>query len=456
MAKDELLIIRLQEMKEDVALVVEMLRKSSKRSEQLNSIGSLVQVAGDGTIGESVYQTSNRINTLAHSLSNEADDITTLVAEIQANLTELDSRLRKAAHAATIIGQRMQELDRIVDFNSPRIEDSLDFCYVLAGKIDCVIRDLESKADQNAAWNAFDKLMAECEPLFADYVDFLSGVTLRDYQLDNGVAALAELVFEELRAEGIAMPARQVHLPTRMRSLAKFQFPEWTLWDVPLAGYHAGLCRADSMAHDIVEGCLAEHPEAFPTKLFAERLFAEIYATCVVGPAYGYAALLLHLHPRKSTRTNDDPSAAERAHVILAALAHSGRTAPDFAGRVKLLAQWWDIAAEGSRAEPSTNADVLTAFVAQVMTKLETRMSPPPYDAARWKDVTTGLATADDVKAQVLPLDRLNAAWHLRLTDSASVVDLSAQDLLSPPKGNKPVSSGHGMATGRFPKAGFR
>ncbi|MFN3003453.1 hypothetical protein [Mycolicibacterium wolinskyi] len=456
MAKDELLSIRLQEMKEDVALVVRMLTRSKSRGEPLNSIGSLVKVAGDGTIGESVFETTKQINTLARTLSNEADDITALMTDIQANLTELDARLKKAAQAATVIGQRMQELDRIVDAETQSIEDSLQDCNELIDKIDGVIGDLNEGADQEAAWDAFDDLMAECEPLFADYVDFLSGVTLRDYQLDNGVAALAELVFKELRAEGIAMPARQGHLPTKMRSLAKFQFPEWTLWDVPLAGYHAGLCRSERIAGAIIDQSLDAHPETFPSALFAEKLFADIYASCMVGPAYGYAALLLHVHPRKTTRTKDCPSAADRAHVILAALAHSGKTAPDFAGHIDLLAQWWDVAAEGGRAAPARDADALDIFVTQVMARLENRTSPPPYDPARWKEVITGLETTDDVRAQVLPLDRLNAAWHLRITNPAIVAELSAEDLIPTPKGSKTMSGSNTAATGRFPKAGSR
>jgi hypothetical protein len=297
--------------------------------------------------------------------------------------------------------------------------------------IDDLIAELDMTTDRDLAWNKFDKLIDECQPLFADYVDFLSGVTLRDYRLDDGVAFQADRVFEALAVQRIAMPGRQGHLPTKLSSLAKFQFPEWTVWDVPLAGHHAGLFRCD-IGESIIERYRQLHESMFPTDVFAQQLFAEVYASCFVGLAYGYAALLLHLHPRKTERTAETPSAAERAHVILETLDYFGTNDPAYSGYVQQLRKWWEVAAAGAATVPADDAEVLTKFVREMLDKrLADRMRPDPYTPDRWRNATKDVVTKQDFQAPRQPevLDQLNAAWHLRITQPASVADFTADDL---------------------------
>lgn len=430
MAKDELLIIRLQELKHDVGLVAKMLMRATTRGDQLNSVSSLVKLGGPETIGESLADAETRVVRLESNLSDAGDHVTELVDALKDDLRELKTRLGKAAKAATVIVDRMREFDIIVEAESQQIEDSLYGCGDMIQKIDKVIGEFDSGTDREAAWNKFDELIDECEPLFADYVDFLSGVTLRDYQLDDGVANLADRVFKELGVGGIAMPARQGHLPTKLTSLAKFQFPEWTVWDVPLAGYHAGLLRSN-MANSILAQFRADHPTTFRTDAFAQQLFAEVYATCVIGPAYGYAALLLHLHPRNTTRTAGSPSAADRAHAILATLDYYGSKDPAFGAQVKRLANWWKIGATGGTTVPAGDGALFDAFVSRVLSeRLAKGTRPAPYSPERWRKATNNLRSADDCRSKhVLVLDQLNAAWHLRFTQPEIVANFTADDL---------------------------
>ncbi|MCW2687390.1 MAG: hypothetical protein QOH69_272 [Actinomycetota bacterium] len=433
MARDELLIIRLEELKEDVALVGKMLSRATTRGDQLTTVSEVVKLGGDGTIGQSLASARSKVDLLISDLSSD-DEVTHRLDELQKDLSEAYNRLGTAAGAAAVVGERMRDLDSIMQSEHQKIEDSLFYSLDMITKIQAVINTLDSDIDQVAAWNKFDKLIDECEPLFTDYVDFLSGVALRDYRLDDGVATLADRVFKELVVGGLAVPARHGDLPTKLASLAKFQFPEWTVWDVPLAGYHAGLSRSSSIGESIIDDFRANHPTTFPSAAFAKQMFAEVYATCMVGLAYGYAALLLHLHPRKTRRTEDSPSAADRATVILATLDSYSRDDPAFGAHVKRLSDWWSVAAGGATVSED-DVVLFTDFASRVVSdRLAKGTRPAPYDPARWHGATDGVTTkahVDPGRRHALVRDQLNAIWHLRLTDPATVAGLTADDLAS-------------------------
>jgi hypothetical protein len=442
MDRDELLTIRLQELKEDISLVVKVLNRATSRGDDLNIIGKLVKTGGDDTIGESLLSAQRNLRYLADDLGDATENLTELVEKMHADLNRLSARLSTAALAATAVNERMQALDTFVDREFQNIDNNLNYSRDMIYNIDDLIEELHTTTDREIAWNKFDKLIDECQPLFADYVDFLSGVTLRDYRLDDGVAFQADRVFEALAVQRIAMPGRQGHLPTKLSSLAKFQFPEWTVWDVPLAGYHAGLFRCD-IEDPIIKRFRQLHEPTFPTDVFAQQLFAEVYASCFVGLAYGYAALLLHLHPRNTARTAENPSAADRAHVILETLDYFGKTDPTYSGYVHKLREWWEVAAAGVTTVSANDAEVLTKFVTEVLEqRLADRMRPEPYTPDRWHNATKDVATKQDFQAPRQPevLDQLNAAWHLRITQPDSVADFTADDLNEGTRYGQPAS----------------
>ncbi len=195
MVKDELLTIRLQELKDDVGLVVKLLIRATSRGKDLNIIGELVKKDGDGTIGESLLAAQRNLRYLSEDLHDASENLTERLEKIHADLNCLSERLSKAASAATTINERMQAVDAFVDREFQNIEDSLNYCHDIIDSIDDLIAELDTTSDRDMAWDKFDKLIDECQPLFADYVDFLSGVTLRDYRLDDGVAVQADRVF---------------------------------------------------------------------------------------------------------------------------------------------------------------------------------------------------------------------------------------------------------------------
>lgn len=445
MGKDELLTIRLTELKEDVGLVRQMLTRAKKRGDQLTKVSDLVKPVGDDTIGESLATARRRVEDLIINFSGD-DELTAQLEVLREDLFEVSKRLGKAAQAATVVGERMRDLDSIMDTEHRNITDSLFYARDMIRDIETAINELDSDTDQEDAWKAFDELVLKCEPLFTDYVDFLSGVTLRDHGLEDGVAAVADRVFKELAVGGIAVPARQGDLPTKLASLAKFQFPEWTVWDVPLAGYHAGLSRSTEIGQSIINEFCARHHATFPTEVFARQLFAEVYAACMVGPAYGYAALLLHLHPRKTQRTDDSPSAADRANVILATLEYYAGDNPVVRDQVKRLADRWSFAAGGAPV-PDRDAEIFAEFVSLVVSeRLDETIRPAPYDWVRWRSATDDVTDIADIVPgrHVLVLDLLNALWQLRVTNPSAVEGLTAEALIS---GARPGRSARPAAT---------
>jgi hypothetical protein len=215
----------------------------------------------------------------------------------------------------------------------------------------------------------------------------------------------------------LVLPARRSELPTAFKSLVKIGFPEWTVWDVPLAAHHAGAWRAERMLPN--EPTLRE-PLSNRSDDVHRCLFADIYATRMAGPAYVCAMLLLRLDPAPPAAPDGDAATDhERAQVILKALTFA--EPPDqFTGFVKGIGTDWHDAVKQNADGDATlyDAAALDEFADRVRAFLQSS-SVSTYGATEWQlanerlaPLFTGQAGEPEQGRKIL--DLLNVAWMLR------------------------------------------
>jgi hypothetical protein len=315
---------------------------------------------------------------------------------------------------------------------------------------------------EDLAYRDGERLFAG-EPLFAEYVDYLGGVALRNTGIDEGVCHMADEVLQRChRMEGntlwhsMTVPARRVPAESTLARIIRLGFPEWTVWAVPLGAHgfgHVVLAEHDDLKGRIDRSGLRAAPG--PLDLY----LADVFATYVMGPSYAYASVLLALDPyapdapaagggnggaaSAGAAVAAEPSPdSRRVHVILETLRCMDETAYD--GVRAVLQSYWENAlsafglafqfgqgtpsAQGRRRRPE-DVGLMVDFLDSSARHLR-------YKGAQWQRVTRwpelrgcdpGTFPLDPSKDDIR--DVLNAAWHQRMRHPDDAMGLAADQL---------------------------
>lgn len=181
---------------------------------------------------------------------------------------------------------------------------------------------LESSEPLTSAWEMEKRLATESEPLFAEYVDLLRGLALREAGIERGICELADRLLDGCDRPGIwkslAIPSYRGPVDATPANIVHLRFPEWTIWALPLAAHEFG--RMMVRENQTLARRVSQVPAAqaiLPATLI--DLLGDAFATYTVGPAYACAAVLMRLDPRPAgpgEQAVDD----SRARMILAML----------------------------------------------------------------------------------------------------------------------------------------
>ena len=239
-----------------------------------------------------------------------------------------------------------------------------------------------------------------CDELFAEYVDLLRGIALRDSGVRVHGRDLTDVfrIADALpslwgRAEGwgwrsVTMPSSEERAAAGASNALRMGFPEWTVWALPLVQTELGasfLTRAKVVSP-------GDPPEQVAVAV-------DIAATLVTGPAYALPALMLRLRPEEAV----DPGAPAslRAAAILAALRRAGSADLSFgvAGVVDAVASAWttavvragaaeaEVAARPSGAELGLTVERVVAAMERATAVVGQGDSTVLSWARRWGDV---------------------------------------------------------------------
>ncbi|MGY1804341.1 hypothetical protein ACI78T_13775 [Blastococcus sp. SYSU D00922] len=329
--------------------------------------------------------------------------------KLKAKLAELRGSLSVDASNA------VRQLRRWSPLSSNKTDNHIDIdrgLRLTAQKLARTVGDTQGKPEPWVYYMA--QVQDSCDDLFAQYVDLVGGIALRDQGLDRRVSrpadALVTLLLQSFtRRLALAVPSR--HSPQALIQAEHVRIPlppGWTLWSLPLvAGGVGELLREDERVREGLKQM------TFPD------LLPDVFGTFVLGPAYAFAAVLFELDPRLA-------SDRRRAHAILRVLRHldeqdDNRRFSELAGEIEKewakAEQVW----EESRASGNGSSVVLPdeAGIRQVFAEVAAHCENAAYLAQdHWDDVealSSALRTADVALGPQPDLrDVLNAMWLAR------------------------------------------
>jgi hypothetical protein len=308
-------------------------------------------------------------------------------------------------------------------------------------------------------WQQYRRLLNDtARPVFAEYVDFLGGLTIRDTGLDDRICEMTDALLGRFTALSqppkLPLPARHAALGSALDSVVLIGFPEWSIWGVPLVCHEVGLRYAhDRNSEELV--ALIRHysdPEtplpgasATPTEAYVQDLIADAFATYTMGFSYACAAMLLRLSPRADEVRDDltKPRDIDRARVIMMIMRSGPPSAPaeggSFVDAAVRLQKVWEYAvrnyveppeaddAAKEAAGPPTDQDWLDDFSRDAVKLFRNFPTIRPYNNERWFASELWRAALADQKSapkslpdDVVP-DLLTAAWRIRLDQDTPV-----------------------------------
>jgi hypothetical protein len=375
------------------------------------------------------------------------------LAEAQTDAEQINKQAERTADTIDAMGRRWLALpadpfDRHMDqiFKS-KAEILLD-----------KLGQLENEPVSEAWTQYLDIFRVGGEELFAEYVEFLGGLAMRNtgfenVQFDPDVCHMADDLIKQIYYIGgtelwhsMAIPARRDATARTMARMIRLGFPEWTVWAAPLAAYEFG--RVVLSVNDVLGNYVAAEGGADPLHLKA--CLADAFATWAMGPAYANASVLLRFEPvaPRGQRPADPADGGgagphspdqERAHVVFTMLDLMDGDAEIFAGVRQGLHKLWSAALEQVGVEPQLHgatADRLAGWTRHMWEFLSDKARPVVYESDRWERVTTWenlgeLAGAnEDELFRLKPgeedvRDILNAAWYQRMQSPSAEHELA-------------------------------
>lgn len=185
---------------------------------------------------------------------------------------------------------------------------------------------------QKTAWEQYSgTVFRETNKVFCEYLDFLSGLALRDTGLDQGMCRIADRLLRDggrlpgnFTWDSLTIPAQREALQDTLAKIVRLGFPEWTIWALPLAVHEFGhvAVTIDRIKNVVVQGASDEED-----RHRVRVCLADAFATHMMGPAYACAVILLRLDPCRAFTTEDHRLTEKRARVVLAMLKHMNRLA---------------------------------------------------------------------------------------------------------------------------------
>ena len=129
---------------------------------------------------------------------------------------------------------------------------------------------LTQAQSDSVAWNKYREARTQSQSIFAEYVDFLSGLALRDAGFDESISRIAEYLIRTYKTnqppiyDWMALPTtgREAVAKTLAR-IIRVGFPEWTVWALPFTAHAFWHVTA---RHDF-DNDLPPIPERFQTCL---------------------------------------------------------------------------------------------------------------------------------------------------------------------------------------------
>lgn len=301
-----------------------------------------------------------------------------------------------------------------------------------------------STTDLRQKWQTFSKKANEINrEVFADYIEFLGGLALRDTGFDTGISKVAEELiwtYSSKRTnldQTLAIPTRRQTVAVTLPRIIRVTFPDWTIWALPSTAHEFWNVVAKNDLNDRLVSALRTLTDNWDDAIEPQfnDCLGDAFATYTMGPAYAFFAIFLLLDPsspfiHKPVKVADEV----RAHSIFQMLESMDSKEPEIdppysAVRTQISRAWADAIAQ-TGAQPRTNEKTqiatdksrATELVKSLWTTLKDSASPP-FTVEVWNEIQQWVGPlirgqVDEIKvphgAELRHV--LNAAWLARVS----------------------------------------
>jgi hypothetical protein len=419
---------RLEILSSNLRNVARVMELAQRRAQEIDALKSLL--FGPEGVRDLARRLKNRVERSIRDLNDD----------------ELDSAIQALTDANGFVQALADKLDSSQSAVSAVLGPPVELSTRLIHQrlIAEVQRVLDNAGPQTAAWQMEAKLSRESEPLFAEYVDLLRGLALRETGIERGICELADRLLDGCSHgtgpewKSLAVPSYRGPSGLTSAQIIRLGFPEWTIWALPLAAHEFGRIIA-STDPELGQRIVQEGGTTEETKAPLIAALADAFATYSVGPAYACTAVLMRLDPRPARANGaavDDLRARMIFEMLKVAQTDAG-SAVNFEGVCESLSKaWTEAVAEAGAAPPGPAPTELAGFFWRWVDR---SYRPTKYTPKSWlkaqqlqeaieKHLDSQALDADDGAA--IPggagevRDMLNAAWLCRLKtpDRADVI----------------------------------
>ena len=289
---------------------------------------------------------------------------------LQLRIEALSHHLEQAQHPDA--WKQKLELNTF-DVDDDLWDNAVEEIYNVAHGLHTRLREVERQLDaeeisQRQAWRRYELIHVASEDVFRECLDLLGGLALRDRIQDERICRIADEYIKELasatvRRESFSIPGLDARLSSTLRRVAKMQFPEWTVWTLPLVAHEYG--------HVVIEKSGLKSYAASLSRKFAEedirQHHAEVLAALVEGRELGLVLELL------ASRDGVEVEAQFQARGI-----HAADTAEHFgdAGPVEVLREVFERHTQRVRVLLADALATLLAGPAYAYAALLLRLNP--------------------------------------------------------------------------------
>jgi hypothetical protein len=401
-----------------------------------SSLNTVLRVLGDieqtRKPNQGMITRADALTTLANTVEEGVSTLRGLLRDAMATLAREGIEILNALERACFDSRDSEDtyLDRqLLSFQHTSVgsdlrEDVKDRLEELAS-IQAKVTSAQNTAEEHdelvaAAWNEYAKFHERCEGVFAEYVDLVRGVLVRDAGLDRDLCRIGDQLvrlwgrFKDYHWQSFTIPAATERGGMSAARLIRIGFPEWSVWSLALTAHEFGHVFASK--HDRMRKFVDDNVTiGVASEAEIQTWVADVFATAVMGAAYVWAAMLLRADPASLLD-------AARVTVMLKTLETLDEEDEYLEDRERLKRAWEGARPRVEPAEPAVPA--LDLLLNRVVDEVYPRV-PDVLHAAEWEQAIELVDRLEDesVSPQELAEDLqlgdlrrvLFAAWYARL-----------------------------------------
>ena len=334
----------------------------------------------------------------------------------------IESILAKGGQAGTALARVRQDFDDQFTLRQER----------LAGYL--------SKQPTQSAWTGFEDDRKACSKLMLQCLAFTQGVLLRDQGTIGQLCSVADGLMSELNTatrlawNSFTLPADGESFES-LAEIIRVRFPASDIWDLPIAAHEFGHYAArvlktkpeqmtefpdfESYLQDKTK--TAARSDLRRKRSYYNEYFADVFGTYSLGPAFVRTCLHLRFSPASADQETDDhPSYASRAFLILKVLKRMEKKSPAYETIHQNAQNYWRAAVQAAgkqTMEENDDLDDIARGLYRFLTDLAPRAEYKRWPRAQTVSAQLGSNQALDNETKLA--DVLNAAWIKRLAGAS-------------------------------------